>query len=158
MARAHTKHTTWLIWLVALLSPIQAFQGTSILCHIARNCPGTNVAGDRQRACCDQPSSKLISMRAIRHKCEDCGQNMASAPFSSGAECPPNCWCRIAATPQHVIVQPMRIVSLAEMARLPLDSRILAAVNRFIPRWRSFCAQPADPALQVCSVLCRFLV
>ena len=105
-----------LIWFAALLSPIQALQGTPILCHLVSSCAGAHDASTAQRTCRQHPPNKLTSSRAACGKSNDCGFAVIYTPPSSPRRCPPNCWCLRPVAPQSEPMLPLRVKVTGELS------------------------------------------
>ncbi len=146
-----------LICLAALLSPIQALQGTPILCHLVSSCAGANDASTEQCTCNQHSSRKLTSSHAACGERDDSGIAVIYTSPSSPPKCPPNCRCQRPVAPQSKATQPLRLKVTSEFACVALDdaaarNEIRLAPHVAIPRMRS-----ANSAQLVCVLLCRFL-
>ncbi len=146
-----------LICLAALLSPIQALQGTPILCHIVRSCVVANDASTGQFTCVQHPPGKLTSSRTACGKRDDCGFALIVMSPSSPRKCPPNCWCLRPATPQSEPMLSLRDKVTDELASVARDNA--AAGNEILPAPYAETSRipSAKSAQLVCALLCRFL-
>ncbi len=148
----------WLVWMAALLSPIQALQGTPVLCHFICGCSGADGVYSDQPTCCHHGSSKLTATRAACGKSIHCGLTVTRDNPLSPCRCPLTCLCRRPALPQSQTLHTLSVEPSAHLDCLSVgdtdanaDMRVALGVaqNHYLP---------AFSAPQVCASLCRFLI
>ena len=155
--QASRRWSKCLFCFAALLSPIQALQGTPIMWHSVSSCARANDACTGQGACCHHRSSKLTSSRGARGWSGGCGLAVTDHSRSSPRKCPPNCWCRHPALPQSKPVQPVRVTVSTDIVCVTLDVAGSSTETQLTPHTATPRMRPVDSAQQVCAVFCRFL-
>lgn len=154
--RASPTWSICLLWLAALLSPIQALQGTPVLCHLVLACNWSNATPIEQPMCCSG-GAKCVHVK----RSTDSGAMSNRVAFERFASpvvpcpCPANCWCRQPEEPQVSPPHLLRLPTLTDVAIFTPCFIPSASVSRIDHAQRSEWA-PAS-ARQVCAVLCRFL-
>ncbi len=147
----------WLVCFAALLSPIQALQGTPVFCNLLDPCQTSPAAGDHHHGCCQHESTG-----------SNCGQDACDVSKASDADialtvplppnrCPQSCWCHRSAQPQPNLNGSTRLNVVVDLVNLVLDQSVISQrplVNR------QFSIERPDAlasAQEICASLCRFL-
>lgn len=153
----HQRISKHLALLVALLSPLQAIQGTHVLCAVI----GQPHAGPSNcGAKCSENHSSCGAHDALCHK--NLGTSHLHESSSdcerSPVECPSDCWCRRPLMPQS---DPPESESSRQVTQLVCRvERVVATTDNHELVRRTFAgrsSQNAESALEVCASLCRFL-
>ncbi len=156
--RASPTWSICLIWLAALLSPIQALQGTPVLCHSGHACRGGNETAAGQPVCCPGESIGAHARRLAG--CGALSDLVTLDQFASPAvpcNCPPNCWCQQPEEPQSSPPQLLRLLTQVDRAISTPSS--IPSTTSLCTRYRQGQRSERTPisAQQFCAVLCCFL-
>ena len=161
--RASRAISKCLIWFAVLLSPLQALQGTPILCYFVGSSHGSAVSArndrpDQGSSCrrCDGKTNRLEQTGEARNG------YAADWPESAGhvdprRNCPPDCLCRRPANPQSQPISPIQLKvvdRLVASAVAQVDARCNASLHGCTDPRRKI-SSPAS-AQQICATLCRF--
>lgn len=157
----NTSHmwTKCLVCFAALLSPVQALQGTPILCNLVDHCVSESMTGDSKPACCQHESPHA---KSSQQACDatDCGTDdvAVAAPLSPN-KCPQDCSCRRMAQPQPKLSGSTRLRVSVDLVELTLDQSVVLQ-GPLADRERSTARPPGSlaTAQETCASLCRFLV
>lgn len=140
-----------LMWLMAVLSSLQALQGTPAACQL-----GVCVwANEAVAASCCRDKGSDSSKRAKPSSAIPDHASLDYEKPSPPCDCPANCWCR----------------GTAQAVAPSSDTSDATFENEMIVTWEVVAAPPishctamsqlshptSNSALQVCAVLCRFL-
>jgi hypothetical protein len=151
---------TWskcLIWFAALLSPIQALQGTSIFCNVVGSCASSPQAGENEHSCC---RGKTINTKCRQDVCDAsnaCGDHFVATVPQSPNKCPQTCWCQHPTQPQP---QPSNETHFKANFDLSCYVSNFASDNfRSVSETKCLTnlSNSVGTAQQVCAHLCRFL-
>lgn len=146
-----------LIWFAALLSPIQALQGTPIFRAVVSELQSPHCVCTNQIADAGE-HGECVRCRSSRCQCRDgekCRDHIVASSPVSPRECPPDCWCRRPAEPQSQPIEPVRLtLTAAQVAVSAHQADHGMDIGRYaITRH----VLAADSAQQVCVRLCRLL-
>ena len=151
MIGASSTFSKCLIWLAALLSPIQSLQGMHLFCSHGAVCSGDHEIAQPQtgRSCCCKAESRRDREEGTR-AVDGCN------PFLP-CPCPPSCWCHRRGEPQLPSQQPVELRCSVEMLGQSVDVTSVTLSSCF-PHAVEADSEPAfTTAQQVCATLCRFL-
>ena len=137
-----------LVWLAAVLSPMQALQGTHIVCshnvsdHLVEELP-------ELRSCCGSVK--------VRGESESNSDTFNKHNPSSPCSCPPDCWCRRlsqAQLPGQPLVETRHSF---ETLGYWVDVTSITSSSHFAAQVKVDTASAISTAQQLCAILCRFL-
>ena len=145
-----------LIWFAALLSPIQALQGTPMFRAVISELQSPGCV------CADQGSDANERCECVRCRCGQCrcrvGERrqdhfVAQIP-SSPRECPPDCWCKRPAEPQSPPSPSIRLALIVgQVEEAPYEANNCMEAGRCSITHVS----TGNSAQKMCIQLCRFL-
>jgi len=140
-----------LIWIAAVLTPLQASQAMHLLCLQHADCSRNQEAAtdpSNRECCCDEEMHRDTQISG-----NDISQLQPLAPGS----CPPECSCRQSPNPLLPGQPPVEPNGLLGLTGQSMDTApvALGMKHRSCPEADVFAALTAQ---QVCVSLCRFLV
>lgn len=145
-----------LILLVALLSPLQALQGTPLLCQLSGTCSAID------RGCCDTHTCRCTRcLQAAKFGSLGCGHHslkfcMNGRKPVNSEKCPTNCWCSHRAQPQQMS-QTIEFDLAFDPVSGSLGTLELPEIPRNVESLTHNTSTTQCSALQLCADLCRFL-
>lgn len=156
MSQATQNISKWLVCLAALLTPIQAMQGTPVMCHLLGHCSLAQTDGDKceTKCCCCQRANCNAARQSVCHACGcKCEQVLSNDP----AKCPNNCWCKCAPLPLFPPTTYLQVQNVPT-AECPVLDQIdpCAVSNEYTHRVLVARSLGTPTAQQVCAALCRF--
>lgn len=138
-----------LIWLAAVLSPMQALQGMHLFCSHGNVCSVHREVGERttKRSCCCKAKIRRDYKTDTR---------AVDGPFSP-CPCPPSCSCHLRSEPQLPPSQPVEVRCSVEMVGQSFDVTSVTLSSCFPHAVKADTTPTFITAQQVCATLCRFL-
>lgn len=147
---ASTTTSKLLIWVVALLCPIQPLLGTTLLCHASSTTHADDDCGTHSRSC--DHESCPDSMDAGGEN-----RSFASTPgLPTERHCPPNCWCRLTS-------QPLGLLQQSTSHQVSVSSLLGShdSLPTFVPNLRIDGPRRLacnGTSQESCAIFCRFLI
>lgn len=147
---ASTTTSKLLIWVVALLCPIQPLLGTTLLCHASSTTHADDDCGNHSRSCEHESCSEWMDAGG-----ENRGLD-STADSPTERHCPPDCGCRLRSQPLGLPHQSIRhLVSVNSLFSSHKCFTTLVPNLRVDALRRPACDRTPQES---CAIFCRFLI